>query len=707
MLNQHSKKCKRQRAIALITALVVLTFVMLLTGALVQIQNSAFAIAQSSDSRVRSRAACRSLYDYCLYQVEHNRDWGKGGFVSLEAIDPARATNEANSSLDSRVEIKSFQGTTFSGYLPDHQASFEVEVVNSLDYHTSGLKASDGNSVKTEQLRLIITAWDGKEAKAQSRSAQTLDCLLRLAPLFDGSILSRGNVTIDAENVLFASKDRFRNEIRSEHDMSLKGLTEGKVRFIKHSDLIANPSTALKNFEADSSGLLWAKGDIKDGITKLAGEELVEAAENSSAQLVNKANSRADIYDLKPENLPRPDNLKTVTIPSGKFQFNNLPATVEYQKFVPDSDGGHWENRSTSMSVNVAEYYDQAALEQASPNTPASPQRILFQNPAEYSQFPYQNPKVTFDVPESDFAGITFVEGRRFSIDASFNDSIIGQTTSYLKDSDSKEMGFRSIDSDKVAPIVIDPAARTIIVQPKTKISPTNSSSSAPGIFKVTARNDSGVGISSLPTIQLGKSENDVVIESEGDLTLGTASDPENPDPNHQDLVTTGGATFISTGGNVEISPSTRNFSWLPRMINNTLSWVTKEEAGQRDFEFKAAEDYSGLVVYADKNVTINGSSSDANWDFRGFIYARGKFDYKTGKGKSTFYGSVISGTDLNQEGDFNIKSRDRNDQVGGRVVFVYDPDYLKLLTRELSKSQSKKQNWTRVEPVIWSEGNG
>ena len=203
----------RRRGIALITSIVVCLFLVMLTGALIQNQSGAFSIAQTSDAAVRARSACQSAYDYCLYQLEHSRTWGSGsGFLGLEDVDPNRRNNRTDGDLWDRVEIRKFQGHTFEGYLSDHGCRFTVKVSNALTTPASG--------TPTEQVTLEITAWDGDAPRESSRSVQGVYCRLRLAPLYDSSILSRGNITINAREALFASKDLFRNEIRAEGDVS-------------------------------------------------------------------------------------------------------------------------------------------------------------------------------------------------------------------------------------------------------------------------------------------------------------------------------------------------------------------------------------------------------------------------------------------------------------------------------------------------------
>lgn len=644
---------RRRRGIALLTSMIVCLFLVMLTGALIQNQSASFSISQTSDASIRARAACQTVYDYCLYQLEHNRNWGSGaGFASLQEIDPERRDNSASSNLDVRVKIREFSGRVLRGYLPEQSCSFEVTVNNTLTLPAASPQ---------EQVTLEITTWDGDVAKKASRSVQGVHCRLRLAPLYDASILSRGRVTVEAEEALFASKDAFRNEVRAEGGVTLPGLTQGKTRFVKYQDNLANKG--LAQLTPDSTGMLWS-GDKISEVTgpnadplALESDGLQAAARLSSARMVDEASNRADIYDLKPENIPQPEHLRKITVPPGEFRFTKANAVVTYDETVTvtDSEGNTTTTKvrkSNTEAVDVLEYFD-PPIKPGEP--PRRPLKVLRANTRPMAPNQEQI-SVRVNYGES---GIVAEVGDRFELDFSNQ----GSTTVTDENGNTQpqgQMGFRRIGEDASAPVLIDLRSQTVAIAPGTKVTPASrpsGSSLPPSSFELTTREGTG-GIPELPTFQLGSGNSDVVFEADGDVSIGVG-------------YTKGLGTVISKTGNVTLNPIPPRFT----------SWV----------DISANDRYAGLVVYADRDVRI-GNITDASWNVRGFVYARRNFYFDVNNQNATFFGSVVAGNVEN--GNFRIKN-------GKRATFIYDPEYLKLMTRQLGNG------WTRLEPLIWSESRG
>jgi hypothetical protein len=660
-----NRKGRAERGVALLTAMLVVLFLLVLTGALVRTQSGLFAIAQASDARARSRAACQSLYDFCVYQLEHRRDWGAGGFVGVADVDPPRPVPGGVVPLDSRIEITSAGHNVFRGYLSEHDAGFEVEVINALT--SSARTSAEGLNTPAEHVRLSITAWEGRDPKDGSRSRQQVDCLLRLAPLFDASILSRGNVALDVGEVVFASKDPFRNEIRGEGDISLPGLRTGRSLFVKHNRQVTLQDANLASMTRDRTGLLWAGGDISDGATSLEGEDLSDAAAASGGRLVNQTTGRADIYDLKPENIPQPDFAHDIVVPPGEFRFTRAKVKTNYRVQVTKDDGRTvTEERQKEENVDVLEYYDPPGSE--------SPLKVMRSAAGKLDTGEeLVSSEITYG---KDLKDIPVVVGDRFAVDDSYQD------VEKIKGSDGNEieipqLGFKNLGSSGDAPVVIDLSARTVTVQSSTKVQPRpreEGSALPPAAFELTVKVGPG-GDPGLPTFELGSGTNDVVVEADGNISIGKG-------------YTDGLATFISKQGSVTLNPVAQALKWVEKEIDGIPTWVLENEV-----EVEAHPDYSGLVIYAEKDVTI-ANITDADWGIRGFVYARRNFNFEVNGQDATFYGTVVAGNDPGDLGAFNITG-------GDRATFIYDPDYLKLLTRTLP------HQWTRVEALVWTEANG
>jgi hypothetical protein len=645
---------------------------MVLTGALIQTQSGVFAVAQSSDARVRSRAACQSLYDYCLYQLEHDRSWGASGFANVSAVDPARANNSSGTlPLADKIEIKEVpvaNGRVFRGYMPDHGTGFEVEVVNALT--SPATNSSAGLPTPHEHVRLAISAWEGSAPTSSSRSRQQIDCLLRLAPLFDGSVLSRGDVTMQANQVVFASKDPFRNEIRSEGNIDLPGLTSGSTVFVKHNAEVTRDNSDISAMAPDKTGMLWSGGQISQSGNQLNSAQIAQAAQESSGRMVQEATSRADIYDLRPENIPQPDFAPghDVLVPPGEFRFTRALAKVTYRTQSTNALGQTVTQLNTrDEPLDVVEYYDPPGS-----STPLKVMRAPLPPMATTEEL--LSTEVAYG---SNFEDIPVVTGERFAVDSSFQDS------DTITDPDGNvtvvpELGFKKVANGGSSPVIIDLSSRTITVEPKTRVRPAPrvDSSQPPSSFELTVQAGPG-GFPGEPTFQLGNGSNDVVIEADGDISIGQG-------------VTDGLATFISKQGSVTLNPKAQDLRWVEKYFpgNPYPVWVLENE-----IEIEANPDYTGLVIYAEKDVKI-ANTSDADWGVRGFVYARRNFLFDVNSQNATFYGSVVAGNNPSEPGAFAIGR-------GNRATFIYDPDYLKLLTRNLP------HNWTRIEPLLWTESNG
>ena len=282
---------QRRRGIALMIAIMVILFLTILTGALIKTQSGAFALMGVSTKQRDARIACRGLFDYCLYQLEHNRDWGKGGFLDTTEADPPRLAGNEIGDLGSRVKVESVDGRLLYGRLTDEGLHFRIEVANALTTG-SGLTTSEGVLVSPEEIGLIISV--GNMQKGSFRSFQTLSTVLELAPLFDSSVLTRGDLHVDGQEMFVASKDPRRNEIRAQGSSELPGLTKGDTRFLNFDARLLedNVDSGSSDFEVDGKGLLYSGEDVLSEGHILDSQEIGEASQASGGRIVSKGNKR-------------------------------------------------------------------------------------------------------------------------------------------------------------------------------------------------------------------------------------------------------------------------------------------------------------------------------------------------------------------------------------------------------------------------------
>ncbi len=655
------------RAIALLTAMVICFFLITLTGALIQTQSSAFAVAQSSDAHLRARAACESVYSFCLYQLEHNRHWGATDFNATRDVDPIRPGNLKTADLANRIDVREVDKRVFRGFLSDHEASFEVEVTNALT-SAAGTVSRDGKTTPHESVRLTIKAWHGKLNEVGKGNKQEVDCRLRLAPLYDASVLTRGDMSVAANEVLFSSKDPFRNEIRAEGDISLPGLMGGRTRFVKHNPDVIREGSNLDGMDYDHTGLLWSGDDIKQSGQTLTGDNLRNAAQAAGGRVVNKAKNRADIYDLKPENIPSPTTIpadRDITVPPGEFRFTKAKATINYK----EKKGRRWKSRVASQNIDVVEYYD--------PPGSAEPIKVMRRDVAPPTQDRYRITKIKIDYGPGTNPDTPVVIGDKFYVDNDKYQDSVDINDGFGNLERIRESGFRAAKPGVAkGPVAIDLASQSVIVEPQTRVRPAprpESSNLPPSAFELTVKQGTG-GSPSRPTFVLGGAGNDVVLEAEGNISIGAG-------------FTRGLGTIISKGGDVNLAPVPQDLKWVQKYINGALVWVLDQA-----MDVNANSDYAGLVVYAGRDVKIT-NLNDSDWTFKGFVYARRNFNFDVNNSNALFYGSVVAGNTVTDPGQFQITN-------AKRAAFIYDPDYLRILTRQLP------YGWTRVEPLVWAETN-
>ncbi len=692
------------RGIALFTTLVIMFFLLVLTGALVQTQAGAFATARLSDDKTRARAASRSVYDYCLYQIEHQRNWGAAPFSGLEELDPPRKRGSV-AHLGDRVQVSRTQGRTIFGYLPEHHCSFRVSVTNALT------SPSELDGVPAEQIELRIETWPGESATPRRGEAQTARAMLRLAPLYDASILTRGSMSIDAQHMFLASKDPLRNELRAEGDASMPGLLSGRTRYVDYEPGLMLDSVDPASVEVSGKGLLWSTGKIFDGGSALEGEELGLASRRTGARLVEESPNRMDVYDLKPENLSRPgtDSADSeVRIPPGEYRFTKSPVAVEYESWEPTGFGGSgggessgddtpgggssgddssgdsssdgptyaWVTRVRVMHVDALHYFSSEG--ESRPDTilaaPPPMGRLTPGGQARNTRMALMrshldDPLEALDStlpPDPELPD--FRMGERFAL----QEPAPGTPAS----------GIRRLTGSQDSPVVIDLKNQSFVVKPQTRVTladgPTKDFhlTSEPNQRLLEEQVSLDEATPTYPSFAFGNDGNDVSIEAQGDITLGKG-------------VVTGLGTVISRGGDVNIQSDFPEIEWVRAEVKkDKWEWIARKRVVTVDPQ----EGYEGLVVYAGKDVNID-SSSKVDWSFRGFVYARQNFNFHVGGNRATFYGSVIAGKDKSMTGDPSLRITEAE-----RLAFIYDPEYLKLMTKNLP------HNWTRVERLFWSE---
>ena len=646
---------------ALVITMIIMLLLIMLTGALIKTQSGAFALMRVSDRQRDSRMACRSLYDFCLFQLEHNRNWGKGSFQTTDDVVPSRDSDHAVGSLSSRIEIQGVEGNIFTGKLTDENLLFRIEVVNALTTG-SGLETSGGVPVKNEQVVLHIEV--GEARRGNFLPLQKATSVLQLAPLFDGTILSRGDVRLNASEVFFASKDPRRNEMRTDGDADLPDITHGRARFLNYHPDLLKDDTSSTSADFDGKGLLYAGGRLKENGTEIAPEDMSDAIRESGGRLIGSGQKRVDIYNLSADTIPQPKagNLKhDVVVPPGEFRFDRITADVTVE--ITEVHGKNTIRRTErrTQSLDVCSYFDPPGSEK--------PIKVMR---GEIDKAAYNPNTRIIDVdvryPDGVDETIPVDIGNQFYLNSQFQETHFDSKSQETV----PELGIRSEKHGGQGPVVIDLNSHRLSVAPDTRVRPQSrpqGSKLPPSSFEITVENGER------PTFILGTAKNDVIFEADGDVTVGGGT-------------TDGLGTVISRQGSVTLEPNAEPFEWQYE-VDKDGKGSYKRRKNQIDVANSSS--YDGLVVYAEKDVSIKNPSA-VDWNFRGFVYANGHFNFDVGGQKALFFGTVISRSKTLEGEPPSLEIKNSS-----KVGFVYDPEYLKMLTRRLPN------NWTRLESMVWN----
>lgn len=283
---------RNRRAIALVTVLVTAGILLMMLGAFVTLNRDYFGLIKTDQHHMVAEEAARSVLDYCVYRLEHDRYWGKGDFETHRTDDEVGSILEVREVKDSR---------RFVGRVVACGTEFEGTILNNIE----GDNAVDG--VQKGDCRIRITA---------RRGGTTLrrEAFLTTAPIFDASGVASGGFLVDANLLTVASTDPRRNRIRSKGDIQVPSY---------NGSFVFDPPD-----DASEQGVLWAAQGIAMGSRDLSDPANLEdaVATTGGGQFYPQAQTHYDIHDLHFSEVKVPTN--EVTMDPGMYVFTR--AAVPY-----------------------------------------------------------------------------------------------------------------------------------------------------------------------------------------------------------------------------------------------------------------------------------------------------------------------------------------------------------------------------------------
>jgi hypothetical protein len=323
----------KTRGIAIITVLLAMTVLLMITAAFLRVNRDNFNQLNSTEKRDKAHAACAAVYDYLLYCLEHDKTYAVADFIG--------GSDSELTSPEMRVQM--LPGTkTIEGEIRSLDATFQATISNNLN-----VDAESAAGVPPHSALITIQA----ESNGVKRNIETL---IRVAPLFDSSALSRGAINVEANNLNVRSRDKYRNMIRAEGEIHVPTVLSGTplTRFLE-------PETT----KFDSKGMIWAKDKIFAGGDDLT-DDIAEANTNSGGRFVPNAKQHFEIHNLQATDIQVPTS--SIPVKPGEYRFTMATATItatsahHYQagkwpfKYRQD-DKTQW---TTTQLIHVMEYYE-------------------------------------------------------------------------------------------------------------------------------------------------------------------------------------------------------------------------------------------------------------------------------------------------------------------------------------------------------------
>lgn len=616
-------KLKKNPGIALAVTMMLIAVLTVIVTAFFQAYRSHFSLIRSSNSSEAALNACESVFQYVTFRVEHDRTWG-----SVPFDDGSRAKDPVSSLVTLESELGTHQ---FNGKIDSLDATFQGVIYNNI----LGSPSSQVTGIAG-----LGTAFCRVTCKS-GESTKQIEFLLKVAPLFDSSVLSRAEIRIDADKLIMRSEDANRNFIRAEESIYVPDMLFGEnTKFLK-------PSGA-----PDSNGMLWTKKDLYTftGGTEYKLEsvdDFARASASSNGKLVTGADSHFSVFDLKKEQLQIPSTHQEIPVPSGRWNFVRRPATVSYSADYIDDDDVTQGTGTLNVWVDVLEHY--------------------------------AHPDDT--VPTKIYRGANRVEDLVAHIPAeSDNDDVEGTLdTNSITTTDVDIPGYPSSSvvllSDGKLTFNSDPPNSnfTFNLGNQTVNASHDAIVKVDGAFHLTSTTNPGAPtVTPPPVLDLGYEEDSTVVGGVSKTAImarGTIA--------IKDGVTQGLGTLISSEGDVRIQPK-----------NTSMVTIDTDLAG------------SGLLVFAGKDVVLENPNNTQNWNFKGLVYARGKVQMVgNGAEKVSFTGSVVALDDPSTvDPDAPHAFRGIDFDECGDVEFVYDSEMLDAYVRSMPGDR------IQVETAFWRD---
>lgn len=309
---------KRQQGIALVISLLVSMLLVMLSTAFFHVNRGNLMTAAAAFKQRRALLAAQSGIAWVRSRLEANQDYARLPF------DQAASYACGDMLVTEQPGEKRVSGSFSTQQGRDNDA-FSVRIYNNLGGVPPVGATLNGQYVPPDAVHLHVEGVSGGFKTA-------LEVVYAGEPLYDASAVSHGNLDMQgAPYWHIASKDPRRNWVRSNRDIRV------------HRNLLDPPGAlgsrvAFETPSGSSPGILWARGDLYAGNTKLdQPADLALAMQRIGGQISSRSLLRNEIYQLHLEDLKLPADHKTIG--PGRYVVSNKSVDVTFT--YEQADGPH------------------------------------------------------------------------------------------------------------------------------------------------------------------------------------------------------------------------------------------------------------------------------------------------------------------------------------------------------------------------------
>ena len=239
-VNVFRVRSRSSRAFALIAVMALTAVLVLLLGALVGTNRTAFGLLRFTQSKDRIDRTLNSVYSYCRFRLEHDFRWGKEPFEGRQLSWSQLKVTERSGSGEVR---------TLVGEDSENGTRFEVKLVNNL--RSDGEVAILADMVADRERRGVPVGFCRLEIAVEADGqVDGAEVMVRNPGLVGAVCLSSDDLDLHSQSLAMITRDPVKNQARSDKST----LVTGMANFLRGDNVAAK---SVGEF-SDADPVFWS-----------------------------------------------------------------------------------------------------------------------------------------------------------------------------------------------------------------------------------------------------------------------------------------------------------------------------------------------------------------------------------------------------------------------------------------------------------------